>query len=223
MAEWEFVANANCGTGKGGFKQGNTCAASRGKRSLPSPKRRGVPQNQHQALLMAPLDDPVAQHALADHLEEQGLDDQAELLRSVPHNSLDYVATRVTVGLDGLVHVKPMQMADNRSPWYDLTFATPQEANAARKQIHDRMLAFGYSLYRSNDLGTWGHHTVMDSYHLDTGQAMRSVNLQTLNRAREGGPRIMSISVSDYPYSIYTDEERRQPKQPRRLARGNLL
>lgn len=70
MARWEFVANANCGTGAGGFKRGNTCASSKsGKTRLPSPV------SDARAIKQAIIKDPTDQlnyDALADLYEEHG-------------------------------------------------------------------------------------------------------------------------------------------------------
>lgn len=81
MASWEFVANANCGTGAGGFKRGNTCAKGKGGISggRPGPKE---DEKALRTALAKDVLDTTSRKVLADFLEENGNSKEATKLRS---------------------------------------------------------------------------------------------------------------------------------------------
>lgn len=202
----------NCGTGAGGFKEGNVCGGR--KRGM------GKRVSDYEAVEAADPHDPVNQTAYADTLEEQGREADARHLRGMAYHLGRYLVNRITMDLPGVLAEEDLSDRNERIPeqgWMNLKFDSDENIERARREIHKRALAYGYELYRSNRI--WD--SAVDRYHRREGNLVHSIQLQATGWFIGNRDRV-SVSYSTYPIEIYTDDELRSPKRPRRLAKGPI-
>lgn len=182
MSQWEFVANANCGTGAGGFKKGNTCARGKsggGKSKLPGLKEDELALKR--AINANPVDEANWQ-ILADIKEDQGDEVEAARLRAVGK-----LVKSIGPDMEAYISSSIRHHTSNRDEY------------ATWKEYDDSLAKLTNSLASASSKGLSEHEEqalrnyLDDEYHFRTGKDLASPistkipNVRRLKRENRGG------------------------------------
>lgn len=217
------AANVYCATGPGGgidptCKKGGSGAG----RQQPTGRQSGP------GLLRAPLDDSVTHQVLADWLEEEGRQQEADELRNVDYATDNYLMTRLGVGIEGATSVKMTRSRPGGIgfPQYNsVGFASKAGSEQARWDVKERLTDWGFWLANS----TRDNHTgaVEDIYHLVKGD--QHYRIRILTERKGEGPRLLQ-TLHKTPLEWYKERphsfdvaDLSPPAKPVRLVRRRGL